>query len=220
VSGLRVGGVLTLAAFLLFGCSLLLGENLSGVEVPKEALVASHADGAPASSADSSSTVDTGSADARADAPPSPSSLLVNGDFDLGCASWVAEDGTSTDETVLQRAGTGACRFCGPVVANFVQVVNRAIVPGETFLFEIWVRSAPGQPSSTFRIETFSLFPGNIESYSQSSVYPLTETWTRASVLFRAKVAASNVFVKVVPVPVDAGAQSCVIADDARLTPQ
>lgn len=131
---------------LLAACSTLLGEGFSGGgRGADDGLV----DGGDVDSTDG--LVDeaaVGSTDGATDQPTdpgasdaagAPENVLTNGDFELGCAGWNVTYG-SLAESDVSRSGSRSCRVCG---IDFYASARITIMPGEQYVAETWIRSAP-----------------------------------------------------------------------------
>ena len=76
--------------------------------------------------------------------------MLVNGDFELGCAGWDVSFGFVSESSVA-HGGTGSCKFC--MDTNFEAVLSRdaAVTAhnGETYVGEVWYQAASSVSSLT-----------------------------------------------------------------------
>lgn len=74
--------------------------------------------------------------------------LLINGDFELGCAGWTPSFGFVSEATVA-HGGARSCKFC--MDTNFEATLSRSTKvagkKGQTYIAEIWYQAASSVPS-------------------------------------------------------------------------
>ncbi len=198
-------------------CSLLVATDGYTGGPPKEAGVgptdATSADNG--ADGDAASDAADGDADSGADAP----NLFTNGDFELGCAGWEAEQGTLADETTTVHSGSRACRVCtatgGAVVVR--QQLEVAVAAGETFFAEAYVRAVPGDAGVTSAPTQASIatYESGVAVEASPSTGPaLDGTWRPLSAVLRTTRPATTLVVRFQTT----SGGGCLLVDDARLT--
>jgi hypothetical protein len=199
------------------------GADGGGTPSPTDAAAAGDADAT--TSGNDAATTDAGTTDA-ADTGPPPTNLLVNGDFENGCNSWVPFE-AALSVVSSGRDGGLACRVCtNHAATGLFSVTQSPAGPpaiGSTYAAEIWVRGAPGAgPTfSTVGNNAFATFrtrddAGVTAEYAERGLL-LKADWQKVGVnLSVMKVAATIDFY--VYVDADGGvANTCFDVDDATV---
>ena len=112
--------------------------------------------------------------------------LLINGDFELGCAGWNASFGFVSEDTVA-HSGAKSCKVCMDTNWEMTFTRDAALTghKGETYVADVWLHGAAGSATMQqqgFRSDDLSLF------WSGGGVDPtpgpqLDSTWLHASTL-------------------------------------
>jgi hypothetical protein len=170
-----------------------------------------------------------GSPEAGPDASSGPRpNLLVNGDFELGCAGWDVGFGFLSEASVA-HGGTRSCKFC--MDTNFEALMTRSATvaahKGDTYLAEVWFQAA--QPTTTMKSEGYSGSSVAVSAAGQDANPtdgpPIDGTWQRASTLATLTADATELdfvfHLQQQGNPASVGDVICVYVDDAavRLTP-
>lgn len=132
---------------LAFAACVLKADGFTG-GVP-DAGAAANTDGGTATSSDGATLVgdvDSGGTSTTTDSRSSGSTapnLLVNGDFELGCAGWDVSFGF-VSESSEAHGGTGSCKFC--MDTNFEALLSRDATvdakKGDTYVADVWMKAA------------------------------------------------------------------------------
>ena len=160
----------------------------------------------------SDATTDAAFPDARSDA--SAVNLLVNGDFELGCAGWSQSNATLQDQSP-GRDGGSACKVCAKSAGVDAFVFQRIMpaVTGRTYVGEAFVSAAFDAGPSTVRscdLVVESAGPVEVKR-ANGTAAPLTNEWQRVSVLLKDDVDAGvDLLLQVV-------GTGCFLVDDARV---
>jgi len=74
---------------------------------------------------------------------PTPGNLLINGDYELGCAKWEVSFGFISEATTIHN-GKASCKFCMDTnwEAFLSQTVKVPVSAGESYYGEVFVKPA------------------------------------------------------------------------------
>ena len=177
----------------------------------------------------SSSGTATSSGDGG-DPPGTQPNLLINGDFELGCAGWTPSFGFVAEATVA-HGGARSCKFC--MDTNFEATLTRSTKlagkKGQTYIAEIWYQAA----SSVQSLEAAGYVGSSLALSGVQDVGaptpgpPLDGSWQRTTTLMSLDNSDSaqielELHLQQTGNPAAQGNVICVFVDDAtlRLAPQ
>lgn len=147
-------------------------------------------------------------------------SLFKNGDFELGCARWLGEDATLTDEST-GRTGKG-CRVCGNGGQQYFyigQALEGALVPGTTYVARAWVRATTDKPSHKVEVVMNATNSNDVDvDYADVNAVPIGSEFTKIEAALEIK-APGGIRLSVRFGPDYYTGESCFVIDDATLTP-
>jgi hypothetical protein len=152
--------------------------------------------------------------------------ILVNGDFELGCAGWSAGFGSIVEASVA-HSGTRSCKFC--MGTNYRASLTRQgptnAVVGKTYYAEVWMQGA----ETVTQLETWgyngssvNLYIGNDEGEETPGPKSAAD-WVRATGLFVMPRDGSAVGISLNFYqdgnPAAVGDRICLYVDDAVVRP-
>ena len=167
-----------------------------------------------------------GSTSSGSTGDPGGANLLLNGDFELGCAGWDVAFGFVSESTATFHGGTRSCKFC--MDTNFEAELNRDVKglggkAGQTYAAEVWMHSASsvdalktaGYSGSALALET------PLDHPSATDGPPLDGSWQRLTSLITLSkdVDTMNYTIHLQQEgnPAQQGNVICVFVDDAVL---
>lgn len=167
--------------------------------------------GAPVGSTDDAAS----QSDVRVDA--GGSNLLLNGDFEMGCAGWTT-DYAALSLTSTAHSGKAACMLCGERSDRGYQiwqvVDGSTLVVGKKYLAEAWVRRATADGGAT-GASNVAVLPRDLDGNSLGLVtggdVPMTDEWQHLTAIITHEPKT-----KAAEVQIGSGApNTCIIVDDA-----
>jgi hypothetical protein len=168
---------------------------------------------------DADAAFDEEASDAGTDADASLGpNLVVNGDFEFGCASWSARSATLSESTIA-RSGASSCLFCrieGAPDGYMSQKLEADVAPGDKFAAEIWVRAFgdAGVPVTTrARLDVVDS-KGSGQQGPSTAGPTLTTTWQRIPAIVEARDAGVKLYFELMTL----NGAPCVLVDDAVIT--
>lgn len=154
----------------------------------------------------------------------STDNLVVNGDFELGCAGWENGFGFVSESSVV-HGGKGSCKFCMDTnwEAYFDRHVKLTAKTGETYVADAWFKAA----SSVAALESAGYvgaslsISSKVEQYQSTDGPPLDGTWQHVTTLLTLTRDEPDLLVRFrlqqSGNPASVGNVICVIVDDAAL---
>lgn len=143
------------------------------------------------------------------------SNLLLNGDFEMGCAGWSTDYATLT-VVASARTGKTACMLCSDHAGYQItqKIEGSALQGGKKYLAEAWARRAPADGGAT-GIGHVEVTPIDVDGNSMGSIpggdVSMTDEWQRLTAIITYDPAAKSVDVQIGSK--DPG--TCIVVDDA-----
>lgn len=206
------------------GCSLLVGEGLTGGEGPTPAGDIVDAGG---DVADPNAGGEGGGSDVDAatdgDSGP-PENLAPTPGFETTANTcgpgWAAGTRATIAPDEVARGGTRSCRVCSTASGVFFSIDATGnglvdVAPGHVFRAEAWVRHPDGSPASDVRLVARIYDAANQEVESTpSAAVTTTTTWKSATAIHQATTAGSlDLYLEARP----SSGTECFLVDDVTL---
>lgn len=163
-------------------------------------------------------------ADASPDVVVANDNLIVNGDFDDGCASpeWLRNSTTVADSPLANSPPT-ACNVCGVGATgswSLFQSMPLDAPAGTKYRFEAWIRrpADAGTTASTTscRIEVFDKNHASLQAYETTGVTPTT-TFTKCTANLTISPVGADAGASMEMVVIGTPSSTCFLVDDMSL---
>jgi hypothetical protein len=151
--------------------------------------------------------------------------LLVNGDFELGCAGWDKSFGFISDAPIA-HSGSHSCKFCMDTNWEaFFQQANAATVGiGESYYGELWVRAANIPEDAGFVSDDLDILEtaaGGTLTGPTAGPFPIGSGWVRVTTIWKTTAVGTEIGLRFrlqqSGNPASVGNVICVYVDDAVL---
>jgi hypothetical protein len=144
--------------------------------------------------------------------------LIANGTCDVDTASWRPFQGTVSLSTTA-RTGAHSCMVCGAGLADFtmddIEPTVASAAPGESFLGQAWVRTAPGAaiPTQTY----LEIRDATTESAEASNFVAVDATWQQVTLVHAVATTTQPVELFIAGKTSAPSTNPCFLVDDITL---